>query len=82
MTHIPQTQPSAENTGSKTEFIDGKIIVTETKVSEYNPVEILANLESKLADQIEAREANIQANDLIIDELQTQIAEIKDKANL
>jgi len=81
MTNIPSS-PSTENSSTSTEFIDGKIIVTETKVSEYNPVEILANLESKLADQIEAREANIQANDLIIDELQTQIAEIKDKANL
>lgn len=81
MTHIPSS-PSAQNTSSNTEFIDGKIIVTETKVSEYNPAEILSQLESKLAQQLKDKADAIKSNDDIILELQDQIAEIKVKANL
>jgi len=81
MTKIPSS-PSAENSSTTTEFIDGKIIVTETKVSEYNPSEILSQLEIKLAQQIQDKADAIKSNDDIIDDLQTQITEIKAKANL
>ena len=81
MTHIPSS-PSTENTTTNTEFIDGKIIVTETKISEYNPAEILEQLEAKLAQQIKDKADAIKSNDDIILELETQIAEIKAKANL
>lgn len=82
MTNISSQSPSAQNINSNTEFVDGKIVVTETKVSEYDPQEILTDLEKKLADQIDAKQKAIESNDEIISELQAQIAEIKSKANL
>lgn len=82
MTNISSQSPSAQNINSNTEFVDGKIVVTETKVSEYDPQEILADLEKKLADQIDAKQKAIESNDEIISELQAQIQEIKSKANL
>lgn len=81
MTKIPSL-PSAENSSTTTEFLNGKIIVTETKVSEYNPAEILEQLEAKLAQQVQDKADAIKSNDDIIDDLQTQITEIKAKANL
>lgn len=82
MTNISSQSPSAQNINSNTEFVDGKIVVTETKVSEYDPQDILADLEKKLADQIDAKKKAIESNDEIISELQAQIQEIKSKANL
>lgn len=82
MTNISSQSPSAQNINSNTEFVDGKIVVTETKVSEYDPQEILTDLEKKLADQIDAKQKAIESNDEIIQDLQLQIAEIKSKANL
>lgn len=73
--------PSTESTSSSTEFINGKIIVTETKVLEFDPNSILEDLRQKKADQVIQKQQAIEANDNIIADLDFQIAEIETKMN-
>jgi len=74
--------PSTEISSSTTEFINGKIIVTETKVLEFDPNYILEDLRQKKADQIIQKQKAIEANDNIIASYDLQIAEIEKQIGL
>jgi hypothetical protein len=76
MSKFPTT-PTTENNTTSLDIVNGKLIVTSTKVEEYDAATTLLQLKDNLEAQKIQKQQAIVSNDEIIAVLEAQINEIE-----